>query len=301
MGLFDLWMESLDYEFQILKTCSRYQSPFSSCTKCLDSCEMNAIVLEDGKPVIQPNQCTECGDCIAECPVQAVEGFYPKRRIIEHVFLAEEKPPSIKEMLGYYQTRVTSVYFHNKELSEEWRRFLNEINSKLEQLNEEALVIQFNLQKQDNKMTRREVFSFLKKGAASTVRQMAPAKWRFNHQNLELAHSFKEYQFKEIELDESKCTLCKACEMLCRKNCFHFSETELAITAQTCTGCMLCADICQEKALTITDNIQRASTRVHHLYQKECASCHAAFTSASLVEEECVRCKKMKQYDSFLG
>ncbi|WP_080844488.1 4Fe-4S binding protein [Cytobacillus gottheilii] len=300
MGLFDRWMESLDYEFRILNTCSRNQSPFSTCTKCLDSCELKAISLENGKPLIHTDQCTECGDCIAECPVQAVEGFFPKRRITDNVFIAEEKPPSIREMLGYYKTGVHAVYFQIKELSEEWTGFLEEINSKLAQLNEEDIMIQFEIQEPEETMTRREIFSFWKKGAASTVRQMAPAKWRFNHQDLELAHYYKEYQFKKIELDDSKCTLCKACEKLCIKNCFHFSETELTISAQACTGCMLCADVCQEKAITITDEIQKASTHVHHLYQRQCSSCHAAFTSASHVEEECVRCKKMKQYGSFM-
>ena len=43
MGLLTKWAESLDYEFEILTTCSRHRSPRSTCVKCFDVCDQDAI------------------------------------------------------------------------------------------------------------------------------------------------------------------------------------------------------------------------------------------------------------------
>ena len=47
-----------------------------SCRICEKVCTFDAIHLSgpDGIPVIDPNKCTSCGDCVNACPEQALTG-----------------------------------------------------------------------------------------------------------------------------------------------------------------------------------------------------------------------------------
>ncbi|HSW60865.1 MAG TPA: 4Fe-4S binding protein [bacterium] len=47
-----------------------------SCRICEKVCRFDAIHFygPDSIPVIDPNKCTSCGDCIRECPEQAITG-----------------------------------------------------------------------------------------------------------------------------------------------------------------------------------------------------------------------------------
>ena len=42
------------------------------CESCIPVCPGKAIVMVDGKAVIDPAKCTNCGTCIEECPVDAI-------------------------------------------------------------------------------------------------------------------------------------------------------------------------------------------------------------------------------------
>ena len=81
MGILSKWVESLDYEYEILHSCIRHRSPRSTCEECVKSCPENAISIYNSKPQIDNKKCTECGQCISVCPVQAVAGIYPNRTI----------------------------------------------------------------------------------------------------------------------------------------------------------------------------------------------------------------------------
>ena len=87
MGLLGKWVESLDYEFEILTSCTRHQSPRSTCEKCIDVCEEKAITLVNNKPVIAREKCTECGNCIVRLLAQAISGIFPKRTVINNQLL----------------------------------------------------------------------------------------------------------------------------------------------------------------------------------------------------------------------
>ena len=39
MALLSKWVESLDYEYEILSSCTRHRSHHSTCTKCVETCE----------------------------------------------------------------------------------------------------------------------------------------------------------------------------------------------------------------------------------------------------------------------
>ncbi|MBU8879636.1 4Fe-4S binding protein [Bacillus sp. FJAT-29790] len=302
MGLLNRWIESLDYEFQVLQSCTRHQSPHSTCSKCIESCSAGAISLKNGKPIISKEQCTECGDCIVTCPVQAVEGFFPKRTIIHNQFIVDnDRPPALRELLGYYKKGVTELVCEQGELNVDWQLKLAEANEMLEKLGEAPFSVRYNqVELQEETYTRRALFSIWKKEAQSTMKQMAPAKWRFNHEDLDIAQSFPNYQFAEIMINTSKCTLCKACQMLCPKKCLQITDTHFTISAQACSGCLLCQDICPEKAIIVKEQISLAKGIVHSLYENECKTCKKSFQTLSEHDEKCIICRKKEEFGVFL-
>jgi len=48
----------------------------ASCRICEKVCPFDAIHFygPDNTPVIDPDKCTQCGDCVRECPEQAITG-----------------------------------------------------------------------------------------------------------------------------------------------------------------------------------------------------------------------------------
>ncbi len=43
------------------------------CESCVPSCPVEAIIMSDGKAIIDPSKCTSCGTCIESCPVDAIK------------------------------------------------------------------------------------------------------------------------------------------------------------------------------------------------------------------------------------
>lgn len=43
------------------------------CETCVPECPVEAISMNDGKAVIDPEKCTECKTCIESCPVEAIK------------------------------------------------------------------------------------------------------------------------------------------------------------------------------------------------------------------------------------
>jgi ferredoxin-type protein NapF len=59
----------------VLSGCLTHRGVF--CRSCADDCEPAAIMFRPlvgavARPTINPNRCTGCGDCRANCPVKAV-------------------------------------------------------------------------------------------------------------------------------------------------------------------------------------------------------------------------------------
>ncbi|PLR84865.1 4Fe-4S dicluster domain-containing protein [Bacillus sp. V33-4] len=299
MGLFSKWAESLDYEYEILKTCTRHQSPRSKCEKCLDSCDIDAILIVKGVPVINNEECIECGKCMAACPVQAVAGIFPKRTVIQNqLVITDDDIPTVMELLVYYKKGIRAIVCEQEKLNENLEKTIDEVNSVLQELGESAFSVIF--QKgggsTDTSCTRRDLFIGWKQETHSWMKQMTPAKWRFNQTDLELAKHYPNHQFSEIKLDISKCTLCRACQVLCDKNCLNVTETDFSISAQRCSSCRLCEDICPEKAIFVEEKISRHKTIEHPVYTKVCTSCNKSFETLSVNSETCVTCIKRKGF-----
>lgn len=299
MGLLSRWLESLDYDYNILPHCSRHQSPRSSCTNCIDSCPENAIQLVNGKPKINSTKCTECGECVASCPIQAVEGFLPKRSIINNQLIADDKKvPTQKELLAYYKKGVTTIVYQEQEITSEWAEIIRKVNRILEKLGEEPFEVSSACVKanQEEALTRRELFYSWGQDLKQIAKDMTPAKWRFNHESLDIAKYYPNYQFVDISLDTAKCTLCQACQKLCKKDALQISETDFTIVPQQCSDCGLCQDICPESAISIKKHISIAENVNHPVHEKVCCTCKKAFSTLCEEQDMCMICRKRKEY-----
>lgn len=297
MGLLSKWVESLDYEYEILSFCTRFVSPHSTCNKCVDSCTEDAITLVKGKPAIDNRKCSECGYCISACPVQAIAGIYPRRTIIQDQLVIQgSQLPTAKELLILRKKGVHVIVGETTELVESWKEPIDEANAILSQLKEKPFLVVTKCLEVDEYCSRRELFSLWKKEGASVLKQVAPAKWRFNHTDLELARYYKDYQFTSITVDLDKCTLCTACQKLCEKKCFDIHCDQLLISSQNCSSCQLCVDTCQEKAISITDQISRAEIIIHPIFERVCTACNKTHKTVRDHEEKCVACRKRENY-----
>ncbi|MFJ7729441.1 4Fe-4S binding protein [Neobacillus sp. NPDC097160] len=298
MGLLDKWVESLDYQYEVLPSCTRKKSPRSTCQSCLDVCEHDAITLENNHPFIQKEKCIECGNCIAACPVQAVAGIFPQRSVIDNKLLvSNEHVPTVKEMLVLYKQGVREMVSEDPSLTGSLLNVIEEANSILIQLGEDALKVSNKaIEKTEEVYSRRELFSLWKKEGKSLIKQAAPAKWRFNHKHLDVTKYYPNYQFTNISLNLDTCTLCKACEILCDKKCFSITETSFSIAAQACFSCRLCEDICPENAIRLEERISVVKDIHYPIYKKQCCTCQKPFETIRENEEQCVSCTKRKGF-----
>ncbi|AOV06929.1 4Fe-4S dicluster domain-containing protein [Sporosarcina ureilytica] len=299
MSLLQHWLESLDYDYQILPTCTHVQSPRSSCRECIDHCPEQAIFFKDGKPFIDTVKCTQCSHCIVACPVQAVEGFLPKRTVENNRLIVSNKDViSLKELLVYYQKQVTTIVFKDEDASAEWQEMIKSANESLCELGEAAFTIQFDkaVEETEQTMTRKELFSFWKKDVKNIAKEMAPAKWRFNQESLNLIKYYPDHQFIDFSLNTSACTLCKACEILCPKACIHLTDTHFTVAPEQCSNCSLCEDICPEQAISITSKISPVTQVNYWIRENACVSCEENFKTLDEDEHMCHACRKKKEF-----
>lgn len=298
MGILSKWVESLDYEYEILTSCTRYRSPRSTCTKCIASCNQQAISFDHSKPVLDNEKCVECGHCIAACPEQAVTGIFPKRTFFQNqLVITDHSIASVKELLVYYQKGIRGIICQDPSLIEVWKHPINEANKKLELLGEEPYLVHFkSVESKEELYSRRELFSLWKKEGKSVLKQVTPAKWRFNQKNFDLTQYFRDFQFTSISLDTEKCTLCKACQNLCNKHCFEIGKEDFSISPQSCSGCHLCADICPEKAIVVEEQISEKEETKLPILEKICKSCKKTFHTLREHDEKCVACIRYENF-----
>lgn len=297
MGLFSKWVESLDYQYEILSTCSRNKSPRSTCSHCIDACELNAIEIKKGIPHINYKGCNECGKCMVSCPVQAIAGIFPKREFHQGRLVAgKSSPPSAKELVVYAKKGIKGI-IGEEEIDSRWNQAVDEANVLLKQLEEPLLTVErTKLEKTEECISRRELFFSWKEGTQTLLKEMAPAKWRFNQTALELSRYYPNHQFANIQLNTEKCTLCHACEKLCDKKCIEINDEGFVISGQSCSNCQLCADICPEKAITVNEQISPYEQVKYPFFTSICSSCHKSFHTLSENQELCVPCMKKSQF-----
>ena len=295
MGILSKWVESLDYEYEILHSCIRHRSPRSTCEECVKSCPENALSIHNSKPEIDNKKCMECGQCISVCPVQAVAGIYPNRTIKQGqlVITDNEHIPTVKELLILYAKGIHSIVSKTEPLEKQWEKSIEQANSILIGMDEEPFNLVFGrLKEEEYVMYKKELFSLWKKESKSIVKIAAPAKWRFNQEDFDLSKYYKDFQFASISLNIEKCTLCKACQKLCVKECFVIDDEQFSISPQECSNCQLCADVCPEQVLSVEHQISRKNDTYYSVYEKVCSSCQKPFQTMRKHDEQCFICKK---------
>ncbi|GHH99901.1 4Fe-4S dicluster domain-containing protein [Neobacillus kokaensis] len=298
MGLFSKWVESLDYEFEIESSCTRHQSHYSTCEKCLTACEENAISFVNGQPVLNQSNCVQCGKCIVACPVHAIAGILPEREISQNqLVISGQHIPTSKELLIYYKKGITSIIGKDEASMQLWKKPIEEANTMLRELDERPFTLSIKSIGQEEYYSRRALFSLWKNESKSIMKQVTPSKWRFNHNVFELQKYYTGYQFTELSVDIEKCTLCTVCERLCATKCFAIQEGNFSLSLQGCSACGLCADICPEKAITLKDQIVSLEEINHPIYEKVCQSCNQTFKTLRDQDEECTPCKKLKSFN----
>lgn len=298
MGLLSKWIESLDYSLEILPSCTRHRSPRSSCNHCLETCQNEAISLVDGKPIIDRKKCVDCGNCISTCPVQAVAGILPIRNVIEdQLVVSNQQIPTVKELLVSYKKGIRSVFCEDTDVRTKCEELIQEANLVLTQLGEQQFSIAEKAKVQVEVIyTRRELFSFWKSESQSLIKQLTPAKWRFNQIDMDLTRYYPNYQFSQIKLDTETCTLCSACQRLCEQKCLQMSEGRFVISPQSCLSCQLCVDVCPEHAISVVDCISPTFQLEYRTYQKQCKVCHNVFDTLREHDEKCVVCTKREGF-----
>lgn len=298
MGVVGTWLESLDFQYKISDECVRDKSKKATCTKCAKACpEPGAIVITDRIPSIQPDLCKECGNCIDACPVQAIEGVFPKRHVQRGKLLAYNgSTPSIAELLIHASNGIHSI-LPQEPLDEVWLERIQSANNLLLEMDKNTLEVLpvKSIKLKEEEVSRRELFTMWGKESKKLAKDVTPASWRFNQKNLELAPYYPDFQFNQVEIDSEKCTLCRTCERLCQKQCFVLNEEGFNISSQACSSCMLCVDSCPEQAVSVKERVSKATTINLEIYHNSCSECKNTFKTLHKKEAKCPVCSHLRE------
>jgi Pyruvate/2-oxoacid:ferredoxin oxidoreductase delta subunit len=172
---------------------------------------------------------------------------------------------------------------------------MEQVNQMLMELGESPFSVSVGSVVDEEFYSRREFFSLWKKESKSIMKQMTPAKWRFNHHALNLHQHYIDFQFTKITIDTDKCTLCPVCERICDQKCFNFQEGYFSISMRECTSCSLCADICPEKAIILEEKITITEEIKLPIYENKCRVCKHSFQSLHEHDKKCPTCAKLEQ------
>ncbi|WP_070121031.1 4Fe-4S dicluster domain-containing protein [Bacillus marinisedimentorum] len=307
MSLLTRWLESLAESVEISERCLRQMSPFSTCEKCIEVCQEEALKITNGKVEITEEHCTSCGKCMTVCPVHAIEGSVPRRDVIEDTMIqnAEVVPPSVGEWLYYASKGIKKLaVLHVGLHSRSWPESLHEPNRILSKMGEPEIALTDTVPVPEEKeMSRRDLFRFVgKESKVLAMSSLTPAKWRYNHQSFSINRAFPEWMFYRVELDRAACTLCEVCFKLCPNQVFTVDRErgELRISPGSCNGCELCVDACRENAAAVTEHIAPREEGIASIIEKTCMSCGQPFLDWDEAGDSCHIClKKAENKSSF--
>jgi Pyruvate/2-oxoacid:ferredoxin oxidoreductase delta subunit len=276
------WLESLSYDIKAGGQCVRNASPFSTCTACQESCEKNAIIIENSGIQIVKEQCDGCGLCIPSCPVQALEGLSPNRKTIgDTVVLGEDLRPTKYELLHFYKKGVRTIAIPKGDTK--MQILIDETNAILEKMKKNLFrVVTESVHdlKGETRLSRRAFFSNLAKDSKNlALSTVTPARWRFDQDKFKRAGMFEGWALFQVHLESDKCTLCEACFRLCPGKVFMTNGSLLVIVNGNCNGCSLCMDVCRENALRVEQDLQKALELEATIHPLSCQKCFCDFLS----------------------
>lgn len=303
------------------EACKNYGNKTVACNLCVDSCSQEAISLQNQIPVIVDTKCIDCGACISECPVSAIDHLYkPYRKIAQYVCdypLAEITCDQVEEInkgikvpcLLYLDTPLLS---HYAEDSEEINIYTGHCHSckkgtsesifghfdKLQrQLVNLGVPLRINTKNQlpDNKsqqtvnaVSRREL---LRKFSLTSIREFFfPTK-----SEVQPMIDEKKYEGPSIadRMQMKKRLLNKVGDCINEKK--HESETSFFsfVVNDNCNGCNVCESICPTRAVYWETEGNESRLLFNSHLCVECNKCLACPTKA-LVKNKSLQSSRTK-------
>ncbi|SDL89386.1 4Fe-4S binding protein [Bacillus sp. OK048] len=289
MSILVNWLESLHEEMKVTNKCSRERNRKSTCSYCIEKCEHDGIVIKGDLLLIDTKKCTMCGECMIVCPVSAIEGVASNRSFEKGSLIFDRSyVPSIKELLIYKKRGMTSIQVSQQPINQEWETVVHATNEQLHLLDESPIVV---IEKvNDEMLSRRALFGSFQKEGKQLAKRMAPAVWKMEQDDWKLSKYYSDYQFFSVNLDQDKCTLCKACFGLCPEGVFQINEGMLHIDNQKCVNCTACTDVCSENAIEIQLDVKIKSEQFEPIHSQNCKDCGHSFYTFDTGIEKCHVC-----------
>ncbi|WP_051120184.1 4Fe-4S dicluster domain-containing protein [Bacillus sp. 1NLA3E] len=299
MSLIINWLESLSIDLHITERCSLEISPKSTCTACIDHCESEALSLQKNKIIIDSSKCHTCGKCIIACPISAISGTMPNRKVKNGLLFYEAHYcPSVKELLTYRKRGIREIAVPNGWQDDDWEKAVTEVNGILTEIGLSPFCFQQAEEIKDPGMTRRELFLSARTKGQSLAKEFAPASWRHNPKTWSLPDYYPDIQFYQVELDQEKCSLCKGCFSLCSQGALSLSESEFFIDNQKCTNCSICADACPEGAILIREALKVKSESRFPIFEATCKRCKQSYLSfADQSDDDAVSARLLDRHE----
>lgn len=276
-------------DLRITKKCSRKRSLRSTCSFCVESCKIEALSINQQKIAINLKKCSSCGDCVISCPLSAIEGINVTREFENRSLIYNDLfTPTLKELLIYKYRGLRSVRLDRIPINHQWETVIQQTNKILSEL--QQCPIEIEQKEPEERFSRRAFFNSIQTEGKKIVKSMAPASWKMEANEWNLATYYPEYQFYSIELDRNKCTLCKACFTFCSQEVFHLVDSLLQIESDKCVNCTDCTDICLEDAIIIKKDIRKKRDLHEPIHAMKCRDCGQPFHSFLPETEKCPIC-----------
>ncbi|MEH7110268.1 4Fe-4S binding protein [Bacillus sp. JJ1764] len=287
MSLILDWLESMHIDFELTDRCSKVRNNHSTCSYCMNACQLHALVIQDKKMTLNKDLCTFCGECMISCPLSAITGIASERQFLDRSIIHNDSfTPSVKELLIYKKRGIQSISLETTHQNK-WHDVIKEANILLKQLGQTPFEV---VVKRDSKTTRRELLQSLKSEGRKIAKIAAPAAWKIKDGEWVLTKYYPGNQFYTVQLNKEKCTLCQACFTLCSQNVFQIKENILCIMSNRCVNCTDCTDICPENALEIYFECSEYVEVTEEFLINICQSCGKTFKTFHSRAKECPIC-----------
>lgn len=288
MALFVNWLESLYMENSVTDKCLRQKNLKASCSKCIEVCSQEALVIKVGKVELNNELCNGCGACIVACPLSAISGSIPNRHFENGSLVYDESfIPAIKELLIYKKRGMTSVLLKNGIDCSKWDKAVKEANDLLLQIGEESVLCKQESKKK--KYSRRGFLASVQKQGRRMAKELTPASWR-TITDWNLANHYPDRQFYHVEINTDSCTLCRSCMILCPQKVFSQNGFSISVENSKCVNCRLCTDICPETALTIIVDARTKTVSDYQFTENTCGKCGTPFMTFQQDQKACTIC-----------
>ncbi|MGG3470089.1 4Fe-4S binding protein [Neobacillus pocheonensis] len=283
------WLESMHIDVKVTNNCSKISNLRSTCSICLETCKYSSITSIEQSIEIDSVRCNSCGECIIACPLSAITGATTGREFEQSSLIYKDViTPTVKELLIYNKRGIKTIQIGQSTLNQQWETILNKTNEILECMGLSPInVVQ---KSNEDKLTRRAFFTSVQREGKQLTKSMTPTSWRMEAGEWKIANYYHDYQFYTVDIDNQKCSLCKACISFCSEAVFSQVDSFLQIDHEKCVNCHSCRDICPEQAIQIKPEIKVKNQTNITFQQKECCVCGKTFSTFQPDREKCHIC-----------